>query len=159
MRDHLCLLPQLNTRVCFSLGQEKRAVDMLEGSLVSGILRTGYPIHSWEPSCSGPTALPSIAVVRKLMSAHHLLSWPLMIKWTYLGCDRNLVKLDQTHTIGEHTASLGNPKEGTWLLVCLEHRRSNVINISSFLPLVFCFPQCGLPFAGSKADPWQLLVF
>lgn len=86
VRDHLCLLPQLNTRVYFSLDQEKRAVDMPEGSLVSGTLRTGYPVHSWGPSCSGPTALPSAAVVRKLMSAHHLLSWPLMIKWTYLGC-------------------------------------------------------------------------
>lgn len=44
--------------------------------------------------------------------------------------------------------------------MCPEHRRkSNVINSSSFLPLVFCFPQCGLPFAGNKADPWQLLVY
>lgn len=94
MRDRLCLLPRLNTRVCFSLGQEKRAVDMLEGSLVSGTLRTGCPVHLWEPPCSGPTALPSTAVVRKLMSAHHLLSWPLMIKWTYFGCKWQ--KSDQT---------------------------------------------------------------
>lgn len=132
---------------------------MLEGSLVSGTLRTGYPVHSWEPSCSRPTALPSAAVIRKLMSAHHLLSWPLMIKWACLGCKWQKSGQTGWDMHKRRTYSIpGKSKRESFASCVSRAQKKQCHQYLPFSPSRVLLSSVCLPFAGNKADPWKLLV-
>lgn len=148
--------------VCFSLGPREKNCGYIHA------VRRQHTLYLWwqvtlctyysSLSALGPSL--TMALVREFLSIACLISWPLKRYWnSWLWWKSNQTKL-YMHTHKENLTGsvvyLKNPKERSFLLVCVESRRQKTMSlVSLFSLLASAFFSVG---SILRQERWSLVV-